>query len=232
MDSETEGDDDLRDGADGVVDRGRGIRVGRVVPTARQTRTPRARQTAADGRRRWTSFLSRFGPGLITGASDDDPSGIATYSQAGSHFGTGLLWTLLFSYPLMGGIQEISARIGRVTGRGLAGNLRRHFPRPVLYAVVCTLLTANVINIAADIGAMSASFRMLFGGPPVASIVAFGAGTAVLQVFVPYHRYVAVLKWLCVALFGTSASRSSCTSHGDRSRARRSSRRCDGRPRC
>jgi NRAMP (natural resistance-associated macrophage protein)-like metal ion transporter len=147
-------------------------------------------------------LLSRVGPGLITGASDDDPSGIATYSQAGSQFGFGLLWTLLFSYPLMGGIQEISARIGRVTGRGLAGNLRRHFSRPVLYVVICTLLTANVINIAADIGAMSAALRMLFGGSSVAYIVAFGAGTAALQVFVPYHRYVAVLKWLCLALFG------------------------------
>ena len=102
----------------------------------------------------------------------------------------------------MGGIQEISARIGRVTGRGLAGNLRRHFPRPALFAVICTLLAANIINIAADIGAMAAALRMLFGGPPIAYIIGFGAGTAVLQVFVPYHRYVALLKWLCVALFG------------------------------
>jgi Mn2+/Fe2+ NRAMP family transporter len=102
----------------------------------------------------------------------------------------------------MGGIQEISARIGRVTGRGLAGNLRQHFARPMLYVVICTLLVANIINIAADIGAMSAAFRMLFGGPAVVSIVAFGVGTAALQVFVPYHRYVAVLKWLCLSLFG------------------------------
>src|SRR5262249_23475286 len=137
---------------------GRRIRVGRAVLTARQTGTPSHHRIAADsGRRRWTNVVSRFGPGLITGASDDDPSGIATYSQAGSQFGLDLLWTLLFSYPLMGGIQEISARIGRVTGRGLAGNLRRHFPRPALYVVVCTLLAANIINIAADIGAMSAA---------------------------------------------------------------------------
>jgi Mn2+/Fe2+ NRAMP family transporter len=102
----------------------------------------------------------------------------------------------------MGGIQEISARVGRVTGRGLAGNLRRHFSRPVLYLVVCTLLAANIINIAADISAMSAALRMLFGGSAIAYIVAVGAGSAALQVFIPYHRYVAVLKWLCLALFG------------------------------
>jgi NRAMP (natural resistance-associated macrophage protein)-like metal ion transporter len=180
---------------------GRRVSVGRAVRTARQSQAVPL-QGNGRKRQRWTSLLSRLGPGLITGASDDDPSGIATYSQAGSQFGFGLLWTLLFSYPLMGGIQEISARIGRVTGRGLAGNLRRHFARPMLYVVISTLLVANIINIAADIGAMSAAFRMLFGGSPVVSIVAFGASTAALQVFVPYHRYVAVLKWLCLALFG------------------------------
>jgi Mn2+/Fe2+ NRAMP family transporter len=113
-----------------------------------------------------------------------------------------LLWTLLFSYPLMGGIQEISARIGTVTGRGLAGNLRKHFPKAVLIAVVCILLAANVINIGADIGAMAAVLRMLFGGSAVAYIVAVGAFSALLEVFVPYHRYVPLLKWLCLALFG------------------------------
>src|ERR1700704_6932040 len=91
--------------------------------------------------------FKKLGPGLVTGASDDDPSGIATYSQVGSQFGFGLLWTMLFSYPSMGGIQEISARIGLVTGRGLSGNLRRHFPRGVLYVVVTMLLVANTINI-------------------------------------------------------------------------------------
>ena len=149
----------------------------------------------------WAGLLARLGPGLITGASDDDPSGIATYSQVGSQFGFALLWTMLFSYPLMGGIQEISARIGIVTGRGLAGNLRRHFPRPLLYGVVSLLLVANTINIGADIGAMAASLRMLVGGSLLAYIVAFGVCSALLQVFVPYHRYVSVLKWLCVALF-------------------------------
>ena len=178
----------------------RRVRVGRAVHTARHTRATR-RQESTASRRRWTGLVSRLGPGIITGASDDDPSGIATYSLAGSQFGLGLLWTLVVSYPLVGGIQEISARVGRVTGRGLAGNLRRHFARPVLYAVVCTLLTANIINIAADISAMSAALLMLFGGSAVAYIVAVGAGTAALQVFIPYHRYVGVLKWLCLALF-------------------------------
>ena len=101
----------------------------------------------------------------------------------------------------MSGIQEISARIGIVTGRGLAGNLRRHFPRPLLYAVVTLLLVANTINIGADIGAMAASLAMLAGGPTLVYIIAFGVFSAVLQVVIPYHRYVSVLKWLCLTLF-------------------------------
>ena len=149
----------------------------------------------------WARLLARVGPGLITGASDDDPSGIATYSQAGSRFGFGLLWTVLFSYPLMGGMQEICARIGLVTGRGLAGNLRRHFPRPLLYVVVTMLVVANTINIGSDIGAMAASVGMLVGGPILIYTLAFGVVSAIVQVLVPYHRYVAFLKWLCAALF-------------------------------
>ena len=179
----------------------RRVRVGRAVLTARYAPTARRAEAAAEGRRPWTALLTRIGPGLITGAADDDPSGIATYSQAGSLFGYGLLWTLLFSYPLMGAMQEISARIGVVTGRGLAGNLRRYFPRPVLFVVVCILLVANIINIGADIGAMAEALRMLFGGHPAAYIIAVGAGTAALEVFIPYHRYVPILKWLCLALF-------------------------------
>jgi len=178
------------------------VRVGRAVLTARQPWTPRRTHAGANGRRRWTGLLGRVGPGLITGAADDDPSGIATYSQAGSLFGIGLLWTLLFSYPLMSGMQEISARVGVVTGRGLAGNLRQHAPKAVLFAVIGILLVANIINIGADIGAMAASLRMLFGGRPVAYIIAVGVGSAALEVFVPYHRYVPFLKWLCLALFG------------------------------
>ena len=155
-------------------------------------------QTNSSG---WARLLARLGPGAITGASDDDPSGIATYTQAGSRFGFGLLWTMLLAYPLMAGMQEICARIGLVTGRGLAGNIRRHFPRPLLYVVVTLLLVANTINISADIGAMAAVIVMLAGGPILLYTVGFGVVSALLQVFVPYHRYVWFLKALSVVLF-------------------------------
>jgi NRAMP (natural resistance-associated macrophage protein)-like metal ion transporter len=145
-------------------------------------------------------WLSRFGPGLITGASDDDPSGLATYSQVGSQFGFGLLWTMVLTYPLMAGMQEISARIGLVTGHGLAANLRRHFSPVLLYVVVGLLLVANVINIGADIGAMAAALRMLIGGSVTSYIIGFGVVCVALQVFVPYRRYVPYLKWLCLSL--------------------------------
>src|SRR6266478_4374796 len=112
-------------------------------------------------------FFRRLGPGLITGASDDDPSGIATYSQAGAAFGHGMLWTALFSLPLMAAIQQISARLGRVTGRGIASNIRRNYPAWVLYPIVFVLLIANTINIGADIGAMGACLKLIVGGPSV-----------------------------------------------------------------
>src|SRR5579872_6098477 len=114
-----------------------------------------------------------LGPGLITGASDDDPSGIATYSQVGAQFGYGLGWTLVFRYPLMAAIQEISARIGRVTGRGIAGELRRYYPTWLLRGVVALLLLANTINIGADLGAMGAALKLLVGGPGFLYVVAF-----------------------------------------------------------
>ncbi len=146
-------------------------------------------------------LLQVLGPGLITGASDDDPSGIATYSQAGAQFGYSLGWTLLFSWPLMCAIQEISARIGRVTGRGIAGNLKAHFPRGVVYALVTLLLVANTINLAADLGAMGAALKLLIGGPALAYVAAFGVVSLLLEVFVRYSRYVRVLKWLTLSLF-------------------------------
>ena len=110
------------------------------------------------------SWLAKLGPGLVTGAADDDPSGIATYSQAGAQFGYGLLWTLLFTYPLMVGIQLVAARIGRVSGHGLATNIRRHYPRWLLYGIVALLVIANTINIAADISAMADALRLIAGG--------------------------------------------------------------------
>ena len=142
-----------------------------------------------------------LGPGLITGASDDDPSGIATYSQAGAQFGYGLGWTLLFTYPLMCAIQLISAQIGRVTGRGLAGNMRRHYPAPLLYALVALLVVANTINIGADLGAMGAALRLLIAGPTLLYVAGFAIVTVLLEVFVRYSRYAAVLRWLTLSLF-------------------------------
>ena len=146
-------------------------------------------------------LLGLIGPGLITGASDDDPSGIATYSQVGSQFGLGMLWTLVFSYPLMSGIQEISAQVGRVTGHGLAESLRKHFPKWVLHAAVGLLLLANTINIGADIGAMGAALHLLIGGPVLMFVLGFGLLCLGLQVLIPYRRYVPYLKWLCLGLF-------------------------------
>jgi NRAMP (natural resistance-associated macrophage protein)-like metal ion transporter len=144
--------------------------------------------------------LRRLGPGLITGAADDDPSGIATYSQAGAQFGFAMLWTVVFTLPLMTAIQAISARIGHVTGRGLAANIKHAFPRPVLLAVVGLLLVANTLNIAADIAAMAEALRLVVGGPSHVYAVTFGLLCLVLQVFLPYRRYVAGLKWLTLAL--------------------------------
>ncbi|MER8467282.1 divalent metal cation transporter [Mesorhizobium sp. M1396] len=146
-------------------------------------------------------LLSVLGPGLITGASDDDPSGIATYSQAGAQFGFGLTWTMLFSYPLMSVVQEISARIGRTTGRGIAGNMRKYYPNWLLQAVVVLLLVANTINIGADLGAMADALKLIIGGPHLLYVVGFGAVSVVLQVFLKYSRYVSVLKWLTLSLF-------------------------------
>lgn len=141
-----------------------------------------------------------MGPGLITGASDDDPSGIATYSQVGAQFGYGMGWTLLFSYPLMCAIQQVSAQIGRVTGRGLAGNLRQHASPWLLYAVVGLLLAANTINIGADLGAMAAALTLLVGGPSLPYVGLFAVTSVLLEVFVRYTRYVSVLKWLTLSL--------------------------------
>ena len=146
-------------------------------------------------------LLQVLGPGLITGASDDDPSGIATYSQVGAQFGYGLSWVMLFSWPLMCAIQEISARIGRVTGRGIAGNLKRHYPAPVVYGVVALLVVANVINIGADLGAMGAALKLIVGGPALVYVFGFGLVTVLLEVFSRYSRYVSVLKWLTLSLF-------------------------------
>ncbi len=148
------------------------------------------------------NYIARrqLGPGLITGAADDDPSGIATYSQAGAQFGVGMLWTMLFTYPLMTGIQMVSARIGRVTGQGLAANIRNIFPRWVLYPIILAFLLANTVNIAADLAAMGEALRLLIGGPEHGHAVVFGVISLLLQIYIPYERYVRILKWLTLAL--------------------------------
>lgn len=149
--------------------------------------------------------VRRLGPGLITGAADDDPSGIATYSQAGAQFGFSLLWTVVFTLPLMSAIQMISARIGHVTGHGLAANIKQAFPRPVLLAIVGLLLLANTLNLAADIAAMAEALRLLVGGPSQVYAVTFGLLCLVLQVFLSYQVYVRWLKWLTLALLACVA---------------------------
>lgn len=153
-----------------------------------------------------SNWLSKLGPGLVTGAADDDPSGIATYSQAGAQFGFGMAWTMVLTFPLMVAIQLVCAQIGRVSGHGLATNIRRHFPAWLLYGVVFLLLVANVINIAADIAAMGEAVRLIAGGQ--AHWYAAGAGllSVVLQVTMPYQRYVKVLKWLTLALLAYVAT--------------------------
>ncbi|AOI60303.1 iron transporter [Burkholderia diffusa] len=155
---------------------------------------------SAQHRPRPATWLRRLGPGLVTGAADDDPSGIGTYSQAGAQFGFELLWALLLTYPLMTAIQLVSARIGRVTGKGLASNMRTHYPRWLLYVTVVLLIVANVINIAADLSAMGAAVNLLLHGPQEGYVVCLGAVSAVLQIFVPYDRYARLLKWTALIL--------------------------------
>ncbi len=146
-------------------------------------------------------FVHRLGPGLITGAADDDPSGIATYSQAGSQFRFALVWTLLITTPLMIGIQMLSARIGCVTGEGLAANINKIFPRWLTQTLVGLLVVANTINIAADIGAMAEAARLLIGGPLALYVLGFGTVCMATQVFFSYERTVRILKWLTLTLF-------------------------------
>ena len=149
--------------------------------------------------------LSRVGPGLITGVADDDPSGIATYSQAGAQFGLNMLWTMPLAFPLMAAIQSMCGRIGRVTGKGLAANIKDTFPPIVLQGVVLLLLIANILNIAADVAAMGEVSELVTGFDRHLMTAVFVIGTLLLQVFVPYHRYVFFLKWLTVTLLAYAA---------------------------
>lgn len=160
----------------------------------KQKETPRSRGAIQ-------RFFRVLGPGLITGASDDDPSGIGTYSQAGAQLGFGIGWTMLLTFPLMAAIQEIGARIGRTTGHGIAGNLRRHYPPWLLYIVVGLLTVANAINIGADLSAMSDALKLLIGGPFTLYVIVFGVACVTAIVFVSYRNYVKVLKWTTLSLF-------------------------------
>ena len=147
------------------------------------------------------TFLTGLGPGLISGAADDDPSGIGTHSQVGAEFGYGLAWTFVLSFPLMVAIQEVAAQIGRVTGGGIARNLRRHYPRPILWLMVGLLLIANIINLGADLSAMGASLQLLIGGDAWIYTLMFGIVCVVLEVRLSYPRYASILKWTTLSLF-------------------------------
>lgn len=149
--------------------------------------------------------LSRIGPGLITGVADDDPSGIATYSQAGAQFGLNMLWTMPLAFPLMAAVQSMCAHIGRVTGKGLAANIKATFSPIVLLGVVLLLLVANILNIAADVAAMGEVAELVTGLNRHLMTAVFVFGTLLLQVFVPYHRYVFFLKWLTLSLLAYAA---------------------------
>jgi NRAMP (natural resistance-associated macrophage protein)-like metal ion transporter len=150
---------------------------------------------------RLRALFGKLGPGLVTGAADDDPSGIATYSQVGAQFGYGMAWTMLFGYPLLASIQAISAEIGSVTGRGVAQNLRQHYPRWLLRTVVLLLLVANIINLGADLGAMGAALALLIGGPVMVYAGVFAVICVLLEVFMSYARYANILKWSTLSLF-------------------------------
>ncbi|MBC2653505.1 NRAMP family divalent metal transporter [Novosphingobium aerophilum] len=149
-------------------------------------------------RRPWYKVL---GPGLVTGAADDDPSGVGTYSQVGAQFGYGMAWTLFFGFPLLASIQAVCAQIGAVTGKGISQNLRQHYPPALLRGVVTLLLIANVINIGADLGAMAESLALLLPGPALAYVAMFGVLSVGLEIWLSYDRYAGILKWSTLSLF-------------------------------
>jgi Mn2+/Fe2+ NRAMP family transporter len=145
--------------------------------------------------------MRKLGPGVITGAADDDPSGIATYSQIGAQYGYALGWTVVLTTPLMGAVQEISARLGRVTGAGLGAAMRSQMPGWFTASILCALVVANIFNLSADIGAMADSCRLLIGGPAQVYAVLIALFCAGCEIFLAYKRYVLILKWLTLALF-------------------------------
>ena len=147
------------------------------------------------------AFFAALGPGLVTGAADDDPSGIGTHSQIGAQFGYGLAWTFVMTFPLMVAIQMVAGEIGRVTGAGIARNLRRHYPRGLLWSAVGLLLVANIVNLGADLSAMGAALALLIGGNAVFYTLCFGMVCVVLEIWLSYARYSDILKWTTLSLF-------------------------------
>lgn len=171
------------------------------LTTDRQTTEPSIMHVASERPRRLRSFFAELGPGLITGAADDDPSGISTYSVAGAAFGYNQLWTALFSFPLMAAVQLMCARLGMVTGRGLAGVIRRRYPRSVLWGACALLVIANTINIAADLGGMAAALEMLTGVRAFIYLPLIATLIVVLMIFSSYRQIALVFKWLTLVLF-------------------------------
>ena len=172
-----------------------------IPPIIPKTATPTSEIATSNPPQQRIGLWKSLGPGLVTGAADDDPSGIATYSQVGAQFGYSLAWTMLFSFPLMAVIQEIAARIGSVTGFGIAQNLRRHYSPWLLRTVVVFLVIANVINLGADLGAMGAALALIIGGHELLYTGLFGVACVVLETFISYARYATILKWATLSLF-------------------------------
>ena len=164
--------------------------------TTVHTRSSEERKTESRFR-----FLKALGPGVVTGAADDDPSGIGTYGQAGAQLGFSISWVMIVTYPLMFAIQEISARIGRTTGKGIASNIREHYPVWLLRSLVALLFTANVTNIGADLAAMGDALKLLIGGSSLIYVILFGAGCVAAQILLDYESYVRFMKWSCLSLF-------------------------------
>jgi NRAMP (natural resistance-associated macrophage protein)-like metal ion transporter len=160
----------------------------------RNTHHPRRQRLWGSG------YFRRIGPGLVTGAADDDPSGIGTYSQVGATSGNQLLWSAPALLPFAFAVQETCARLALVTGRGLASLIRQRLPRPVLYLAVAAVALANSFNIAADLGSMSAALGLLIPIPQALGVLLFASGVAITEVLIPYHRYARFLKWLCISL--------------------------------
>src|ERR1041384_5530478 len=173
---------------------------GRVWSARERRAMPRLQHHRHRRRLSGFGYFHRFGPGLITGASDDDPSGIGTYSQVGAAFGFGLLWTALVSLPLAAAVQETAARLGLSSGKGLAALIKQRFPRWVLYGAVGLVAIANVFNIGADLGSMAASMRLFVRVPEEITVVLFAAIMIVLEILIPYRRYAKVLRWLTLSL--------------------------------